>query len=40
MFDINTATDEEVVSMVEGMLGAKEKWLKSFREREKELGIA
>ena len=39
-FDIKTATDEEVISVVEGMLNAKKAWLDSVRKREKELGFA
>ena len=39
-FNIKTATDKEVISVVEGMLNAKKEWLESVRKREKELGIA
>lgn len=39
-FDIKTATDEEVVSVIEGMLNAKKEWLDSVRKRERELGFA
>lgn len=38
-FNIKTATDKEVISVVEGMLNAKKEWLESVRKREKELGI-
>lgn len=40
IFDINTATKEEVTRVINGMLHAKEEWLEMVIKREKELGIA
>lgn len=40
IFDINTATHEEVQRVIDGMLNAKNEWLDSVIKREKELGLA
>lgn len=40
IFDINTATNEEVQRVIDGMLNAKNEWLESVIKREKELGLA
>lgn len=40
IFDINTASHEDVQRVVDGMLNAKNEWFESVIKREKELGLA
>ena len=40
IFDINTATRDDVTRVINGMLNAKNEWLAQVKQREHELGFA